>query len=387
MPPRPRSRRKKAAADAPAPLLAKDVRKAVKPREALKKPPRRPVEVGLLVASDAKPRVQVASDALEGARVMRRGAKAYRVKLTIRGAELGTHAFPPAVRVKKLAARRKILTDASHPEMLQGYLPDHLPLRPVPQALDRALRISPRIDATRFGRARRGENEATTVFAPDDRYTFNDTAFPWCTVGRVDTAGGVGSGVMIGPRHVLTVSHAIVWNSDGTAGWIKFTPSYFDGSEPFGVAWGDWVYFEVKVVGPGIDSEEGRHDYVVVVLDRRMGDVTGWMGSRTYSDSWDGGTYWGHIGYPDDLASATRPSFQGDIGLDGSESDPEEHQNIIHKGDVWPGQSGGPFFGWWSGEPWPRAVSVQSWQNSEENGSSGGSHMVDLVIRARNDFA
>ena len=43
-------------------------------------------------------------------------------------------------------------------------------------------------------------------------------------------------------------------------------------------------------------------DYVVLVLDRRMGDTCGWMGSRTYSDSWDGGSYWRHIGYPGDLA-------------------------------------------------------------------------------------
>ncbi len=38
------------------------------------------------------------------------------------------------------------------------------------------------------------------------------------------------------------------------------------------------------------------------------------------------------------------------------------------------------------GEPWPRAVADQSWQNSSTNGASGGSNMVHRIIRARNDF-
>jgi hypothetical protein len=58
----------------------------------------------------------------------------------------------------------------------------------------------------------------------------------------------------------------------------------------------------------------------------------------------------------------------------------------LHRGDVWPGQSGGPFFAWWSGEDWPRVVSVQSAQTTSDNWASGGDHMIDLVVRARDDF-
>jgi len=36
-------------------------------------------------------------------------------------------------------------------------------------------------------------------------------------------------------------------------------------------------------------------------------------------------------------------------------------------------------------EPWPRAVAVQSSQNSTENNGSGGQDMVDLIIQARSD--
>jgi V8-like Glu-specific endopeptidase len=264
-----------------------------------------------------------------------------------------------------------------------------LALRALPRRLDKPLVSRKKIDA--LAAARDPETRwATTVFSPDDRYLFNDTAFPWCTTGRVETsAGGWASGVMVGPRHLLTCSHAIQWFATPdpyVAGWIKFIPSYFDGDGPFDEAWGIHIYWEQQVAGPAIDDGEARNDYVVVTLDRRMGDSTGWMGSRTYDDSWDGGVYWSHIGYPGDLSGGSRPSFQGGISLNGDDAQPASNQAIYHRGDVWPGQSGGPFFGWWSGEPWPRVVAGQSWQNATTNGASGGSRMVDLIIRARNEW-
>src|SRR5215204_847878 len=43
---------------------------------------------------------------------------------------------------------------------------------------------------------------------------------------------------MVGPRHMLTVSHGISWNGDGSAGWVQFRPSYFSSDAPFGEARG-----------------------------------------------------------------------------------------------------------------------------------------------------
>ncbi len=227
------------------------------------------------------------------------------------------------------------------------------------------------------------KNYATTIFNPDDRRLFLDASYPWGTVGLVRTALGSGSGVMIGPRHLLTVSHVVQWNTN-SAGWINFTPASFDGSAPFGTANGTRIYHRRKVTGPSLNRDEMQHDYVVVVLDRRMGDITGWMGSKSWSDGWDNEPYWAHVGYPADLNSGSRPSFQNGIPLDGSFWDRERHTRIFHQGDVFPGQSGGPFFAWWANGP--HAVAVQSAQNSSENTASGGSEMVDLVIRARNEY-
>jgi len=374
--------RKRSADGKQAPILFRDLRKMVRTRKALEPTPELALRFTIDVASSGKPEIELRAQELEQGPSGSAGVDGYRLELTV-GAAAGAHVFPPSISCKKLPSTRKLKTARPDDEVLRGHLPGHLALRPLPEKLPAELRVRPRIDSDRY-RLVKGGNQATTVFTPDDRATFNDTSFPWCTLGRVDTAGGLGSGVMIGPRHLLTVSHAIVWNRNGTAGWVKFTPSYFDGSAPFGAAWGERVYFESKVTPPDIDGEEAKHDYVVVVLDRRLGDTTGWMGSRPYDHDWDGGTYWSHVGYPTDLASGNRPCFQGDIALDGVGD--ELHEAIHHRGDVWPGQSGGPFFAWWEGEEWPRAVSVQSWQNTGTNGASGGSHLVDLVIRARSEF-
>ncbi|MBA7581930.1 hypothetical protein ES708_23847 [subsurface metagenome] len=86
------------------------------------------------------------------------------------------------------------------------------------------------------------------------------------------------------------------------------------------------------------------------------------------------------------MAAGQRPSYERDIALDGSFWDIQSHQRIWHQGDVWPGQSGGPFFAWWSGESWPRVVSVQSGENPDENSASGGSRMVRLIRRARAEY-
>ena len=72
------------------------------------------------------------------------------------------------------------------------------------------------------------------------------------------------------------------------------------------------------------------------------------------------------------MASGFRPVLIGPVALDGDDAQDDEHETMEHRGEVWPGQSGGPYFGWWEGEPWPRVVSVQSWEQYED--TAGLSH-------------
>jgi len=379
----------------PNPLYLDEAVRQIAPREALVDPKDLKVDLSVLVGTFGSPKVELKHAVSKDSRIegavpeSAKGVRPYELKLSISNAAIGRHVLPPPVEIAEFAPRDDIKkAQLKYPDF-EGYLPDHLPLRVLPRRLSKELRVPPRIQREEaLSDKTQAPHMATTIFDPDDRYTFNDTSFPWCTVGRIETPGGQASGAMVGPRHVLTCSHAIQWNSDNTAGWVKFTPSYFDGSAPFGTAWGIRVYWEgQKVFGPSISRSEGQHDYVCVVLNNRIGDLTGWMGSRSWSDDWDGEPYWSHIGYPGDLAGGQRPSFQSSISLDGSFWDREVHTRIFHRGDVWPGQSGGPFFAWWAGEAWPRVVADQSGQNSSENSASGGAHMVNCIVRARNDFA
>src|SRR5262245_28717556 len=192
----------------------------------------------------------------------------------------------------------------------------------------------------------------------------------------------------------MTASHVIVWKPNNTAGWVKFTPLKFDTSEPFGHAYALRTYFWNKADGrDGLNLTEGAFDYVVCALDSPMGNVTGWMGSRGYDTSWDNGNYWGHIGYPGDLSGGTRPSFigwQAFLGEASASLGGRSSFRIRHEIDVIPGQSGGPYFGVWDGEPWPRVVGIQSGVNlggaGGDNTCGGGNPLSELINFARTDM-
>jgi V8-like Glu-specific endopeptidase len=310
---------------------------------------------------------------------VRRGKR--RIELVGRVSAIGSRFFPPAVKAVNLARVRSV--EFEEPS---GMRPSHLDFRAIPQQLPRELRQPNRV--RRFDlRSRKDMGLPSNIFAPDDRYTFSDTAFPWSTCGRVDTAAGWGSGVMIGPRHLMTASHVVNWGPSNTAGWLRFTPLLFDKSEPFGHAFATMIYSWNKADGSdGINADECAFDFVVCVLDSRMGELTGWMGSRGFSTSWEGGNYWGHIGYPGDLAGGVRPAFVGYQALDSDFKRTiggRDSYGIKHRIDVIPGQSGGPYFGWWAGEPWPRVVSTQSavqWGGPTGPNTCGGGNPLPEVI-------
>jgi V8-like Glu-specific endopeptidase len=326
---------------------------------------------------------------LLGKAELKKDLKKNTVGIYVKTNEIGKHYFPPSIKTVKLSGRQyaeKALVEAN-----TGFIPSHLELKQFPKELEKELRVRQRFISS-IRESRKDMGLPTNVFSPDDRFTFSDTSFPWSTCGRVDTAGGWGSGVMIGPRHMMTASHVINWGPNNTAGWVKFTPSQFDDSAPFGIAWVTKIYWWQQVNGSdGIDSGECPFDYVVCVLDNPIGNNTGWMGSRGYNTAWDGGDYWGHIGYPSDLAGGKRPAFVGyqkfDNTFTGTTSGRTSY-GIKHKIDVIPGQSGGPYFGWWDNEPWPRVVSIQSahqWGGpTGPNTCGGGDPLSELINYARN---
>ncbi len=361
------------------PLLVREWAKA--PRERRVHKPARDLVLkvqDILLPKEYRRKVEYKLDKRKGA-----------IQVLVRTRTVGKHFFPPDIKTVPLS--RKRLAPRDRADRTHGFIPDHLALKQFPAKLDRKLVVRPSFPVLK--RLPKGSSEPTNIFGTDDRYVFSDTSFPWSTCGKVETEAGWGSGVMIGPRHLMTASHVIVWKPNNTAGWVKFTPLKFDGSEPFGHAYATLIYSWNKAdPSDGLDLTEGAFDYVVCVLDSYLGNVTGWMGSRGYDTGWDGGNYWGHIGYPQDIAGGTRPAFigyQDFINEQSASISGRSSYRIRHEIDVIPGQSGGPFFGWWDSEPWPRVVGIQSGQNlggaGGDNTCGGGNPLSDLINYARND--
>lgn len=240
-----------------------------------------------------------------------------------------------------------------------------------------------------------------TIFGTDDRYLFDDQSFPWRTTGKVRTVGKWGSGTTIGPRHVLTASHVVNWTggAGGGVAWLTFTPGYFDGSGPWGDIAATRVIYWLQAPGQ-LSDQQTAFDYVVLVMEERIGDIVGYPGYRTYDDDWNGGQYWQYIGYPGELASGERPAFQGNgvVSSAGEESLSGQTGYVMgHFNEFTPGQSGGIVWGWWGDEPWPRVVGVGSTIGSTavqqptgsttgDNEYGGGPALSALISWARTNY-
>lgn len=283
----------------------------------------------------------------------------------------------------------------------KGLRPQYLAVKFAPELikLDISERTLPPYDFDYFPYVVRGEkaDRPTNVFAPDDRYIYRDTSFPWCTVGRVNSSRGWCTGVTIGSRLLLTCNHIIQWNADGTCGWVRFRPDFYDGNAPFGEAWATRVIWWLQTTpGDGLTDTETAFDYVVCVLDTRMGDIVGYPGYRTYDDDWNNESYWQHMGYPSDLSGGTRPAFQGGCVISSKSNRSASGQTghvLGHFNDIVGGHSGGPVWGWWGSEPWPRVVGIQSAEatvpannTSGDNEFGGGPALSNLISWARSNY-
>jgi V8-like Glu-specific endopeptidase len=231
------------------------------------------------------------------------------------------------------------------------------------------------------------------VFGPDDRQVYYPSAYPWGCIGRVFTwsnspgTGGwswSGSGVLVGSRTVLTAGHVCPWGSTNWA--MLFEAGYWDGAPQSGPGGQSWVS---DYRGWNTNDTVAAHDTAVLRLYDPIGPALGWLGTKVYDSSWDGGPYWTLAGYPGAIAGAERPSYQPLIPVNRDDDDGDAKE-IKHQGDATAGDSGGPFFGYWDSAPY--SVGVTSGGESvtsdgtvieDFNVEAGGRYLVDLVTWAQ----
>lgn len=221
------------------------------------------------------------------------------------------------------------------------------------------------------------------VFGSDDRQVYLPRGYPWNCIGRIfiwtDATSPnwsfYGTGVLVGPRHVLCAGHLAPW---GSKNWkMKFVPSYYDG---------------VSLDGPGVfsyvsdcngyneNNKVTAWDMVLLRLYTPLGDKLGFFGSKTYDASWENKPYWELCGYPSAVTSE-RPSYQLGISvLDHDNSG--DAMELEHQGDSTAGDSGGPFFSFWP-DGFPYVIGTVSGgkkdRDEDNNICAGGRALVNLI--------
>lgn len=254
-------------------------------------------------------------------------------------------------------APAKLIDEADPKADFRGYRPDWMPATYYPRTLpDRG---SPR----RLRRFNGGSVRPTYIFGPDDRNAYMDAAWPWGLVGKVFTSGGwVGSAALIGPRLIATAGHVVPWGDESW--WMRFVPAFYNGASLHGVGVESYVS---DARGYSVSGRPAGYDWAVCRLYQPLGNWLGYFGYNGYSSSWEDDPYWTILGYPTAVASGQRPSWQGSVSSFDSDSDSNGGLEIETEADITGGNSGGPMFGWWNGDP--RLIGVVS--GEEEDWSPG----------------
>jgi protease YdgD len=208
------------------------------------------------------------------------------------------------------------------------------------------------------------------VIGAESRSRFSDAAYPWRAFGKIKfgkNSGWMCSGTLIGPRHIMTNSHCVDMKFP-----IYFYPSYNNGEylhkTPM-TTWATYVYWGT----PTSDTSSGTHvlgqgfkkegDWAILVLNEPIGNKFGWLGTKSWSDSWLNKNVWKNVAYPNagELNKfGEYPLFQQGCAVRENRGD-----YLFHDCDSNQGASGSAIFGEWTGNNSVVALNNMQWGTGE----------------------
>jgi V8-like Glu-specific endopeptidase len=189
-----------------------------------------------------------------------------------------------------------------------------------------------------------------TVLGADQRQIrLATTSYPWRALTAILNPGSTTSrcsGVLVGPRHVLTAGHCLYRNG----AWFsnqKVAPGMSGvGNFPNGLKNHQWYY----ITQGWLNDEDPENDLGVLILEDKSSTANlGWFGTQVS----DGASAW-NFGYPGwwrtCAASPSPPQCSNFLyGMSGY-ADKESDWFLTYSIDTQPGQSGSPVYRWNNGD-------------------------------------
>jgi V8-like Glu-specific endopeptidase len=266
---------------------------------------------------------------------------------------------------------------------LDGFIPAHVPIRTRPRSeliSTRRLRL----------RGRKGDYTPLVVFAGDARQLLTDNSWPWNLTGLVTTSDGAsGSGVLVGDRLMLTAHHMRPSNSIANGSWwMTFSPN-FDSSNVPNAPFGSSNVSDLQHYDAESDLEYiVGHDFMLCRLYEPLGQQLGYLGSTPFNDDWRSWQVWHNVGYPIDVGGGSRPAVQMNQSMEDDYED-DDGQYIETEASLNNGNSGGPFFSWFT-DGNVRICGVVSgglsFGDDRDNALAGGDNMVGLIDWGRSNW-